>query len=76
MDITLDQLKPGQGACVTALACPEGLQARLTQLGLAEDTQVCCRYLSPDRSVAALQVRGAVLALRRQDLKGLRGRLL
>ncbi len=76
MTITLDQLRPGQGACVTRVCCPADLEAQLAQFGLVAGTQVRCRYISPDRSVAALQVRGAVLALRRRDLGKLWGRLL
>ncbi len=76
MYITLDQLKPGQGACVTGIFCGPNLVCRLAEFGLIPGTRVCCRYLSPDRKTSALQVRGAVLALRLQDLRSIQGRLL
>ncbi len=76
MTITLDQILPGQRARVTKIGCDPDLQARLADFGLVPDTNVGCRYKSPDGTVLALMVRGALVAVRRQDLTLLTARLL
>ncbi len=72
----LDMLKPGTAAVVTALDCPEPLKARLADFGLVSGTKVRCRYQSPRGDVRALEIRGAVVAVRTSDLRAIAGRLL
>ncbi len=67
--MSLDMLKPGQAAVVTALGCPILLQTRLKEFGLVPGTKVRCRYRSPAGDVTALEVRGAILAVRAGDLQ-------
>ncbi len=74
--MTLDALRPGQRACVTALNCPDDLRRRLAAFGLVPDTCVGCRYRSPDGKLSALELRGTVLAVRNTDLAGIHARRL
>ncbi len=76
MDIYLDHLQPGMEAVVTSLGCAKQLKQRLADFGLVSGTRVRCRYRSPDKSLSALELRGAVIAIRRADLHTIAGRLL
>ena len=71
----LSRLEPGQGCTVLDISVSGALEARLRDFGLVSGTQVTCRYFSPDKAVTALGLRGAVLALRRADLAGIRVQL-
>lgn len=67
--MTLCDLTPGQGARVRQLTTGEGLHRRLLDMGLIPGTRVECLFASPLGDPAAFWVRGAVIALRRADLK-------
>lgn len=73
MEITLDRLGMDKMAVVTHINTEETLKERLRDYGLIPGTIVRCRYLSPDGSVMALELRGSVVAMRRKDLRGIRG---
>lgn len=64
---TLAELSPGEGAVVQTLRLPPALLERLEDLGLVEGTFVWCRLRAPSGSPLAFRIRGAVIALRRQD---------
>ena len=68
MECFLNELRPGDGGLVTAL--PEGtpLTRRLREFGLVPPTAVRCRYWGPGGHLTALELRGAVIAVRREDL--------
>lgn len=68
----LDQLCPGIWGNVVAIDTSRALQERLQDFGLVPGTRVCRRYSSPGGDVAAIELRGSVLALRRIDLHGIR----
>ncbi len=74
--MSLDMLKPGAVAVVTGMDCPEPLRGRLVDFGLVSGTKVRCRYQSPRGDVRALEIRGAVVAVRTSDLRAIAGRLL
>ena len=40
---TLSELQPGQSATVRSVCAPDGMQRRLRDLGLIENTRVVCR---------------------------------
>ena len=65
--MTLDELRPGEGAVVRALRCGGALRRRLRELGLVEDTAVRCLGRSPLGDPTAYALRGAAIALRRAD---------
>lgn len=59
----LDKLQPGQTAVVSAAA----RERRLRDLGIIEGTQIGCLYRSPLGDPTAYYVRGATVALRRDQ---------
>ncbi len=69
MEISLTALPPRLWGTVTHIGVPEALEARLTSFGLVPGTKLSPRYLSPDGSVTAVELRGTILALRTKDVK-------
>jgi ferrous iron transport protein A len=69
--MTLDELRPGQRATVRALRGGGPLRRRLRDLGLVEGTALRCLGRSPLGDPAAYAVRGAVIALRDEDSRGI-----
>lgn len=69
METSLDQVRTGVRAVVTKIEVKAELERRLQDFGLVPGTLVCCRYRSPGGQVTALELRGAVVALRTRDLK-------
>lgn len=63
----LSELSAGESAVVTGLETAGTLRRRLQDLGLICGTQVRCLMVSPLGDPAAYLIRGAVIALRRQD---------
>ena len=62
--LCLNQLKPGEEAVVTSIS---GENRRLRDLGLIEGTKVKCVLKSPLGDPAAYKIRGAVIAIRREE---------
>ena len=62
--LCLNQLKPGEEAVATSIS---GENLRLRDLGLIEGTKVKCVLKSPLGDPAAYKIRGAVIAIRRED---------
>ena len=71
MTISLDRLRCGQWARVAEVDTPPQLRQRLRDFGLVPGTRLRRRYTSPGGHVVAIDLRGSVLALRRQDLQGI-----
>ena len=65
--ITLSRLKPGQEAMVLENRCAPALNARLEDLGLTRGLMVTCLHRAPSGTPAAYSIRGASIALRRED---------
>lgn len=72
MEITLDQLLCGQRGIVTRINTDAMLERRLRAFGLIPGTQISCRYRTPCCSVAALELRSSVIALRARDMANIR----
>ena len=70
MEVSLDKLTVGVPATVVHVGCSGALCKRLGDFGLIPGTVVMTRYRSPGGGVTALECRGAVLAMRTKDLKG------
>ncbi len=66
-EYTLAQLAPGECAQVERLCAKAGMRRRMQEIGLIPGTQVCCMFQSPSGDPAAYRIRGALIALRRQD---------
>ena len=75
MILPLDQLCTGVWCCVTEIDTQPKLRQRLQEFGLVPGTRVRRRYASPAGDVMAIELRGSVLALRRQDLQKIRVRV-
>ena len=65
--IPLSALEEGQEAFVGALRANGPIRRRLRDLGLTDGARVVCLQKSPCGDPAAYLIRGAVIALRRQD---------
>ena len=74
MEIMLCDIRPGVRAVVTDISDENALKGRLREFGMIPGTEVCCRFLSPGGDLAALELRGTVIAVRRRDLKGIYAR--
>lgn len=74
MEMALSRLEPRQWATVTEMEVPGVLRRRLEDYGLVPGTRVILRYRSPRGDVSAVEVRGAVIALRTRDLESIRVR--
>jgi ferrous iron transport protein A len=71
MKIMLCDIRPGVRAVVTEIPDTNAMKGRLRQLGLVPGTEVICRFFSPGGDLAALELRGTVIALRRRDMGGI-----
>jgi ferrous iron transport protein A len=63
----LGHLKEGDSGVVTRLLTQGTMRRRLLDLGLVEGTRVECAQKSPAGDPVAYLIRGAVIALRRED---------
>ena len=64
---TLSALRPGQSGVVCALTAVGAMRRRLQDLGFICGTKVTCVGISPLGDPKAFRIRGAVIALRRND---------
>ena len=65
--LSLYHLVPGESAVVKKLYCSGSIRRRLLDIGLTEQTRVICVGQSPAGDPKAFLIRGAVIALRRED---------
>ncbi len=68
--LRLCDLAPGQRGVVRTLETTGPMRRRLLDIGLVEDTAVECLGRSPGGDPAAYLIRGAVIAIRREDSAG------
>ncbi len=64
--VTIDRLSPGESAVVSSVE-GSALAGRLKELGLVSGTRVRCLHRAPLGDPTAYGIRGAVIALRRED---------
>ncbi|MCB6364956.1 ferrous iron transport protein A [Intestinibacillus massiliensis] len=64
---TLEQIGVGKAARIQALHTSGSIRRRLLDLGMIPGTRVECLQKSPAGDPAAYLIRGAVIALRRED---------
>lgn len=74
MEISLNEIRSGERAVVTRIPDSSPLKSRLREFGMVPGTLVNCRFLSPGGDLAALELRGTVIALRLADLGGITAR--
>ena len=65
--MTLSDLRPGERATVLENRCEPALASRLEDLGLMPGLEVQCLHRAPAGTPAAYDIRGASIALRRED---------
>ena len=71
-EYSLSALRVGQSAYVAVIQADEAMRRRLLDLGLIRGTRVTCTAKSPAGDPAAYLIRGAVIALRGRDARGVR----
>ena len=69
--MTLNDIKVGESAIVTDILAGESMKNRFYDLGLVEGTRVSCEIISPLGDPVGFQIRGALIAIRREDAKGI-----
>lgn len=63
----LSRLAKGSSAIVAHISTVGTMRRRLLDLGLVPGTKICCLYCNPAGSPIAFLIRGAVIALRKED---------
>lgn len=66
---SLNELNPGETAVVKELKTRGSVRRRLLDIGLVKDTKIECVGKSPAGDPAAFLIRGAVIAIRSEDMK-------
>lgn len=66
-NMTLSCLPEGCTATVTEMNSSGSMRRRLMDMGLIEGTRVICLHRSPAGDPIAYLIRGAVIALRKED---------
>ncbi|MBR4097132.1 MAG: ferrous iron transport protein A [Oscillospiraceae bacterium] len=64
---TLADMQEGTKAVVASMLADSGIRRRLRDIGLIEGTTVRCLNRGPSGDPVAYLIRGAVIALRRED---------
>jgi Fe2+ transport system protein FeoA len=67
--LTLDQLKAGQTATVSALTCQGANRHRLMDMGILPGTSIEVEMRSPLGDPTAYRVRGTVIAMRKEQAR-------
>ena len=70
--LALNSLRVGQSAYVSEIEADPAMRRRLLDIGLIQGTKVTCMAKSPAGDPAAYLIRGAVIALRGGDARGVR----
>ena len=68
---TLDLVAPGERVIVKRLNTNGDMRRRFLDLGLIENTPIECIGKSPGGDPAAYLIRGAVIAIRAKDCRGI-----
>ena len=67
----LNDIEPGQTAKVRELLSTGSIRRRLLDIGLIENTEVECLGRSPAGDPSAFLIRGAAIAIRREDCRNI-----
>lgn len=65
--MTLDQLKPGEGAAISAVNGEGALRCRLLDMGLTPKTKVVLQKIAPMGDPIEIFIRGYELTLRKEE---------
>ena len=69
LNCSLNELNPGETSVVKELKTRGSIRRRLLDIGLVKDTKIECVGKSPAGDPAAFLIRGAVIAIRAEDMK-------
>ena len=67
---SLDSIRPGERDVVRRLTVGGSMRRRFLDIGLVENTAVECLGRSPGGDPSAYLIRGAVIAIRARDCRG------
>ena len=73
---SLADITPGETATITGINLTGGIKRRLQDIGIIEGTKIKCLFKSPLCDPVAYLIKGAVIALRCEDSKGITVKLL
>ncbi len=65
--IPISSLRIGESGVIKSLCAEENIKRRLLDIGLIEGTKISCVLKSPSGDPLAYLIRGAVIALRKED---------
>lgn len=68
---SLNKAEEGTTVCVRQLNTTGSMRRRLRDIGIIEDTKIKCLQRSPSGDPTAYLIRGAVIALRKEDSAGI-----
>lgn len=74
--VRLSSLKPGEKMIVERIEVRESIRRRLMDIGMIEGTVVECALKSPFNDPTAYFIRGALIAIRKDDAKDVFGTIL
>ena len=74
--VSLSDINTGDKVKVVKILSEPGIKRRFMDLGLVEDTIVECKGHSPMNDPSAYLIRGAVIAIRKSDAKGVKCKLI
>lgn len=64
---TLNELKPGQKCVVEKVDTSSDIKRRLMDLGVVKNAEIECALISPVGDPKAFYIKGALIALRKED---------
>lgn len=70
--IAMSALRREESGYVAELSAPPAIELRLRELGLVRGTRVTCVLQGPPGGLRAYLIRGALIALRQADARGIR----
>ena len=69
--MTLNDISVGESAVVREIDVDGSIKSRFHDIGLVEGTRVRCELTSPLGDPIAFDIRGALIAIRREDARGI-----
>ncbi len=66
-DKTLNDLPINHLGFIKDIHCNENIKRRLLDLGLIKGTKICPILISPSKDPRAFEIRGTIIAIRKED---------
>jgi len=68
---TLEQLEIGEKAIIKEVNAPEEIKRRFLDIGIVPEGLIECVLVSPLGDPIAYMIKGAMIAIRKEDVKGI-----